>query len=158
MERQPMETWWYGSSKNTEEKKSGDAWAKEKFGMTVTKRLATGECEGAKQVDEALAVLLTKVKLNMQDKRFVRALQGLAMEDAQELPRVLPHYDALLAAFQGYHKEQTVGRLIDAQAAVWRIAYNLPPTKRQSFIPNLIRLLVLLNLGKDAAAMQRMFI
>lgn len=153
--RLPMETWWAGASKDTEQKKSADAWAQETFGMTLHKRLETGECAGAKSADEAWATLAEQVRWS---HRLADYFRELTLEKVQELPRVTPHYDRLHEHLLRYADDQQVGDLMGAQAALWRIGFTLPPAKRPAIVPLLMRMLVLLNLPKDASAMQRTFL
>jgi hypothetical protein len=152
--RAPMEEWWAGSSKETEVKKSGDAWAQDTFGMTEHRRITVGECTGATSSDEALAILVNKIGWN---KRIVDFFRAMTLSDIQRIQRVAPHYLTLHDHLLAYTVTGKVGELMGAQAAIWRIAYNLPPSKRSEYIPNLMRILALMNLTKDALTMQRTF-
>jgi hypothetical protein len=144
-----------GSSKKTEQKKAGDAWAVETFGMTITKRLSVGECADDDTADMAIATLLNKIAWN--DKVIVK-FRDITNTAMQENARVAPHYERLHRALHDYKKTNKIGSLIEAQAAVWRMAYTTKPSDRQENIPELVRMLVLLNLRKDATAMYRTFL
>jgi len=152
-----MSDWWVGGSKDTEDKKDGDAWAIETFGMTLHKRLEIGECTGATGPDEALAILVTKVNLNLADKRVLTCFREMTRAKVQEIPRVTVHYEAFAEAITLFNGSKAIGDLMAAQAALWRMAYNLPPSKRTEYVPHLQRFLVLMNLRKDAGAMARVF-
>jgi hypothetical protein len=155
--RAPMDKWWLGNSQETEEKKSADEWSLNTFGMTIQKRLNTGETYGVKSADEAMAILVSKLQLNLNDSRLADYFRQLTLNNVQELPRVDAHYSSLQEHLVLYGATHTIGELMGAQAAVWRIAYNLPPSKYQQVVPNLTRLLVLMNLPRDAIALQKMF-
>lgn len=155
LSRAPIDEWWFGSSKEAEIKKSGDAWAINVFGMTTTKRLMTGECQGAQDPEEALGILVSKIKYH---PRIVDYFRDITRSDIHLSPRVTVHYEQLHEHLHGYVNTQTVGDLMGAQAAIWRIAFNMPPSKRYEHIPYLIRILALMNLPKDASAMNKNFL
>ena len=155
LNRQPMNEWWEGSSKDTEQKKSGDQWALETFGMTVSKRLSVGECAGAADPDEALAILVSKIKWGNQIAHWFREM---TRNKIQEVPRIVAEYSVLHEHLLKYTDNKQVGHLMQAQASLWRIAYSLPPTKRHLYIPFLMRILIVMGLAKDAGAMQKTFI
>lgn len=154
LERRPLEDWWVGSSQKTEEKKAGDAWALETFGMPITKRIEVGECQGAKTPEEALAVLVNQVKW---DNRIIKYFREMTISKVQEIALAAPAYNQFHENILRHTQTQTVGTLMGAQAALWRMAYAVPPSKRQTYIPNIARTLVVMGLTKDAAAMQHMF-
>lgn len=155
IERKPMEDWWFGSSKSTEEKKAGDAWAEDVFGMTLAKRTSIGECEDALSADEALSMLVSNIRWN---SNLLPLFRNITKDKIQEIKRVDSHYTKLHEHLSSYTKTMKVDDLIGAQAAIWRMAYNLPPSRRQDYIPNLMRMLIVMNLKRDAIAMQRTFL
>jgi hypothetical protein len=155
LSREPMEEWWLGTSQETEIKKSGDAWAQDVFGMTGGKRLTVGECAGAKSLDDALAIIVSKVSFSPSIGQYFRSL---SLSNVQEITRVTPHFEQLVDSLKTYTSTHTVGSLVEIQAALWRIAYNLPPSKRNKFLPDIMRILVVMNLGMDAVAMRKIFI
>jgi hypothetical protein len=152
--RLPMEKWWIGASKDTEEKKSADEWALDTFGMTLNHRLHVGECAGVSRADEAISILVSKVQWN---KRIISYFGELTSNKVQELPRVAPMYSRLHEHLLKYERGHAIGELMGVQATVWNIAYTIPPGKRSKYIPDLARILVLMNLYKDAAVMLDMF-
>lgn len=151
LQRQPISEWWTGSSKDSAQKQSADQWALEVFGMTEARRRSTGECKGAKSVDEALAILVSCLSYNPTAAKF---FARITRSKIQELPRLVADYSILhenmLAASNG---GGTVDNLVNAQAAVWRMAYNLPPRKRELYVEDLARILYKLGLKKDAQAL-----
>lgn len=153
--RRSQEEWWAGQSRKTEEKKTGDRWALDVFGMTAKKRVTTGECANSESVEEALATLVGKITWS---NRIVDYFRDLTVCKVQEIQTAAVHYEQLHEALHSYLGTKAVGDLIDAQAAVWRIAYNLPPRKRREVVPNLMRILVLMGLTKDATSMKQTFI
>lgn len=155
LNRQPMNEWWVGSSKNTEVKKAGDAWAIDTFGMTLAKRLSTGVCAGAKTADDAVKILAQKVTWS---NKIVHWFGELSKRKFQEQPRCAEAYAALYDAMNAFISNQKMPDLLQFHAAVWRAAYNIPPSKRVDFIPVLIRMQILLGLPDDASAMQRTFL
>jgi hypothetical protein len=157
IQRMPMETWWAGQSKETEIKKNGDQWAIHIFGMPISKRINTGECAGCKDADEALAVLLTKLSLT-HSKAATKAMQALVVDKVNEMPRVAEHYEAFIQAIQEYTMTSKVSCLMDAQAAVWRMAYTVRPSIRKTIIPNLVTIITALGLRKDALEMAKLII
>lgn len=158
LSRSPMDSWWIGASKDTEQKKNADAWAINTFGMTITKRLETGDCADAKDADEALAILVSKIKLDPNDNRLYSYFQQLSRSRIQELPRVAEHYASLHEHLVKYANTKNLGSLVGAQAALWRTAYTIQPSKRPTYVPYLVRFLMLMNLTKDALAMKRIFL
>lgn len=154
MERQPMDKWWAGASKKTEITKAGREWALEHFGMTTEHRIHVGECKGCSGADEALALLVSKVAWN---NRIADYFREITRDGIQELPRLAMPYNRLHEHLLTYTTTQEIGELILSQAGVWRIAYALPPSKRNKYIGNLARMLVLLGLPKDASALTKTF-
>ena len=152
--RRPMEEWWYGSSKETEQKKAGDAWALETFGMTMTKRLSTGECAGCADGEAALSVLAQKVKF---DPQIVYWFREMTRADIQEINRVAAPYNRLQEHMVRYAETHQVGELVGAQSSLWQMAYAIPPAKRQTYIPFIVRIVALMGLREDAKSMQRIF-
>jgi hypothetical protein len=154
LDRQPMDSWWAGSSANTELKKSGDAWAQEIFGMTLARRLSIGECAGCQTPDDALAQLLSKLAW---DNRITDSFRALSLNKVQELPRTAAPYNNLHESLLTYCRTGKIGNLVDAQAAIWRLAYSIPPSRRVDYVPSLVRMLALMGLVKDGLTMSRMF-
>lgn len=155
--RLPLEDWWYGSSKETEQEKSANQWALETFGMTLAQRLKTGECYGLTGPDDAIALLASKITLTNRAK-IVDLFRKLTHAKVQERPRTVQHYESLyenLAVFLG--GEETIDRLMAAQAATWRIAYNTPPSEWVNVVTPLASILYLLNLKNDATALLEKF-
>ena len=152
LSRLPLSHWWAGSSKDTEQKKSADQFALDTFGMTLNRRLTIGECRGsgARDIDEALAIVTSQVTWNPDAARW---FASVTRNKIQELPRIAADYSKLHEALLYAQKTRRVDHLVNAQAAVWRIAYNLPPRRRGEFIPDLSRILIRLGMTKDAQAM-----
>jgi hypothetical protein len=145
-----MHRWWEGASAETGTKKAGDAWAFEHFGMTIKRRISTGECRGAKSAEEALTILVSKIGYS---DSVVNALQQVAMNKTQELPRVSSEYNTLHQAFVSYAETGGVQSLMQAQAAVWRMVAMVPPKQREKHTPALVRLLAAMGLRDDAMAL-----
>lgn len=154
MRREPLEAWWSGSSKDSEQKKSADQWAIALFGMTETRRRSVGECAGAKSVDEALAILVSRMVYNPGVARFFGAI---TRNKIQEIPRVVADYSELHENLLLASRGGTVDNLVNAQAAVWRMAYSIPPSKRSDYVGDLARILHKLGLPKDAQVMVATF-
>lgn len=155
LNRQPMSEWWIGSSKETEVKKAGDAWAIETFGMTLAKRLTTGVCSGVKTADDAIQILSEKLTWS---NKIIHWFGELSAQKFQEQPRCAETYAALYDAMNSVVTDRKMSSLLQFQAAVWRAAYNIPPTKRAKYVPTLIRMQILLGLPDDASAMQKTFL
>lgn len=150
LDRQPIEDWWYGSSKDTEQKKNADQWALDTFGMTLHKRMSLGDCVGSKDADDALAKLVSKITDPSDVSGYIR---NLTLNKLQEIPRVMPYYERLVQSIASYYAEKTIDNLVTAQAAVWRIVYNIPPSKRKDYTRNLASILAALNLKRDAMSL-----
>jgi len=155
LERLPLNEWWFGSSRATEDKKLGDAWAIDLFGMTVAKRIGMGECARAKTADDAMAVLAEKVRFDRTP--LLAHLRSLAANKISEVSRAALAYTRLHERLLEYTRTGDVRNLIHAQAAVWQIADQLPPTKRPAYIYDLAGILTRLGLIKDAGALLRTF-
>lgn len=152
--RQPMAEWWIGTSRKTEERKRGDQWALDTFGMLPAVRLKTGTTEGAESVDAAVRILLSNLTW---DSRVLDVFRDMSLANLQDLPKLAGDYHRLHQAMLDYTISKQPGHLLAAAAATWRMAYNLSPSKRALGIPHLMRTLALLGLARDAAAMRRMF-
>jgi hypothetical protein len=150
LERRDMEAWWVGSSAETEARKRGDAWALDTFGMTEARRLSVGDCRGCKSIDEALAVIAGRIAYSQQLNHQYRELTILKVG---ELPRVAGHCDALRTHLVNYEETNSVGSLVQAHAAVWRIANTIPPRKRQEVYPVLMRMMAIFNMPLDATTL-----
>jgi len=155
--RKPMETWWYGASKDTEEKKLADQWSLQTFGMTLSSRLNIGVTADAKTAQEAVAILVNRIKPLGSSRRIIDHFRKLTIEKVQELPRVAEHYNRLHENLYEYFEKRTVNYLINVQASIWQIAFNLPPTRRTGVVEILAGFLALLNLGEDGMALYRLF-
>jgi hypothetical protein len=153
--RSPMDEWWFGSSKDTEIKKKGDAWALDVFGMTIPSRLKLGECKGLSSPEEALGALAGKIEYHVRLVDYFRNLTNSGVPSEKMVSSV---YAKLHEHLLLYAKHQRVGDLMGAQASLWQMAFNVPPRKRQDYIPNIMRMLALMNLPKDAIAMQKLFL
>lgn len=147
--RLPMEYWWVGSSKETEVQKAGAAWALENFGMSVNKRINTGECAGCTTADEAMNILANKV--TRPPARLVTYF-GYLM-DLGEVASTTADYDKLRTYIKMFKANEDVGSVLGIVATIWRLAKRVPPKMRDEYIPTLMRMLVLLGLPQDAAAM-----
>jgi len=155
-EHQPMEDWWSGSSRQTEEKKSGERWALDVFGMSVNQRLNTGECSEAHSIEEAVNILVDRIQYN---RRIVGAFRDLTETKIQEVSsRLNLEYNTLHQHLLRYTETQEVGELMGVQSALWRMAYKLPPTKRARHIRSLASFLFSLNLKRDGLAMLHLFL
>jgi len=158
LDRQPMETWWMDSSAKTEEKKAGDAYFKEIFGMSLSKRLSVGECAGCRDASEALATLVSKIGMNPRDRRVGDLFRAMTRQRIEEIARVGAHYTVFHQRLSSYIADNQLDDLMGAQAALWRMAYAMPPRKWGEYIPFLVRFLALLGLSNDARAMRDIFI
>ena len=152
--REPLAAWWLGSSLATEEKKRGDAWAIATFGMTADHRLRVGECAHSASVEDALSILVSRLSFG---SKVIPLMRELSLEKIADLPKMAEHFYAFAQAVTAYANTPYVGELMEMQAAVWRMAHLVPPKKKAQYGPPLARLLVVLGLPKDAAALQRMF-
>lgn len=153
LERQPSDEWWLDGSKKTEKKKKGNAWALDTFGMTIAERLKIGDCAGAKDVNDALSILAGQIRLSTTDGRITNYFRSMVKEGIDSLPRVDVHYAKFHQHLAYYLRDQRIDNLMHAQAALWRMAYNIPPSKRSIFIPYLQSFLMLMHLTKDAIDM-----
>lgn len=151
--RRPMEEWWFGASKDHEEKKNADAWALSMFGMT--QRLKIGECAGLKGTDKALAHIASKIVWNPTVIKYYRELTLLGVGN---LPRAAEPYDTLRSHIALIETNQKLDNLLGIQAAIWRLADSIPPSARKQTIPVLTKMLALLNLPLDAIAMREKYI
>lgn len=149
LERRPMSEWWEGSSKQTEAEKSIAEIELELFGMSTKKRLAIGECVGANTGDEALAILVSKVKW---DNNLLRYFRDLTIHNIQNIKYLDAEYNKLHVSFDAYIRHHKVGNLMDALAVLWRMVHYVPPRKRQVFIPTVARMMILMGVPQDAKA------
>jgi len=155
LEKLPLNEWWFGSSKATEDKKLGDAWAIDIFGMPIAKRIGMGECARVKTADDAMEVLVGKVKFD--SKPLLSHLRSLAENRVSEITRVALAYNKLHEHILAYTRTGDVRNLIHAQAAVWQIADRLPPSKRDQYTYDLAGILTRLGLVRDAGVLIRSF-
>jgi hypothetical protein len=88
--RRPEEEWLAGSSARSAEKRSGDQWAMDVFGMTLTKRLTTGDCSGLKSADEAILHLSEKIVYSRKVSEYVRKLSMNGVAEMPALPSRSP--------------------------------------------------------------------
>lgn len=155
LSRMPMDQWWVGSSEKTEIKKSGDAWWVDVFGMTRRRRMSLGECVGATSGDQCMAILSEKIHWT---SGLIDSFRSLTLTKISELPRLAASYEKLHVSLTAASRPTgNTNHLIEAQAAVWEMAFLIPPSKRSEYIPALVNVLAYLNLTKDAAAMARLF-
>lgn len=146
----PIDEWWEGSSKDAEQRKAGEAWAIDTFGMTLAQRLSVGDCRTATTAEEAIAELATKVAWSNRIVEYVRVLSGSKVQSNR---LVLPHYEELIKSLSAFAETRKTSELMDAQAAVWRMAYRVRPSDRAKHIPILARTLFVMNLPEDAQHM-----
>ena len=158
LERKDIKDWWAEGSKETEEKKAGNEWALDVFGMTVHQRLQIGECKGAKDSDDALSILVSKATLDPDDKRLVALFSELINGKIQEETRAVLPYSQFHENLVAYRKMPNVAALIKMQATTWLMAYGIPPNKLPVFIPTLMRILALLGLPKYALELNKTFL
>jgi hypothetical protein len=152
--RLPQRDWWDGSTKATEVNKAGNNWWFDTFGMTETKRLSGGECAGVGDADAALAALAKNLRYSAN---LVDVFRQITADGIQDKPKVSLFYNQLHQALLEHTITRTTDTLLVAQAAIWRIAYTIPPRFRYHYIKNLARMLVLLGLTKDAAYLLQIF-
>ncbi len=152
--RHEIKDWWFGASKETEIKKAGDEWALETFGMTLDKRLRTGECERDRTADVAISTLASKIKY---DERIVKRFRDLTLNKLQEIRQAVVPYNQLHESLLTFSQEGSVGNLMKVQAAVWRLVYALPRNHRRDHLMNLASILALMGLTKDSVAMLKKF-
>lgn len=148
--------WFVSTSADHREKMRADEWAIEKFGMTSTMRLRTGECAGLKGVDEAMDHLLHTVKYS--PGHYKDAAAGLIISGLGDIPRALPHFRRFALEMERFRLESGAKELVSASAALWRMANSIPPSRRMEFIPHIMRMLVVFGLNKDALAMKERFL
>jgi hypothetical protein len=154
LERQPENNWLAGASAERVEKTKANEWAMQRFGMTTDMRLKTGDTEGLDGADRAMEHLLNTITYH---GNITPLLRQLAIDGVHEMPRVTEHYAATIRHFQEWLGSGEVAPLVSAVAAMWRMAGATAPKKRGIVIPTLMRILVLMNLRKDAMAMRERY-
>lgn len=153
----PIAEWWTGSSADAEQKKRADEWAINIFGMTTAKRLDIGECAGM-DVENAIAHLTTTIEMRNLTS-FTAIFKSLGLVEVNRFTKVSPHYETLHRSLVEFASTRKVDSLITMQAAIWRMAYGLPPQaeKRSEIISTLAGLLLVLGLKKDAVSLHKKF-
>lgn len=149
--RKPMDEWWYGTSAETEIAKRGVWWEVKTFGMPANTRCSVGECAGMEQED---AITHLATNLTWDEKRMLAQYRDLTILEVQNMPRAAVLYDELRTAMATCSLSGKVDDLLSVHAAVWRLALSIPPRKRDKVIPVLMRMMVLLNMPKDAIYMR----
>jgi hypothetical protein len=152
--RYPEEEWLVGASADTQEKNKSDRWAKNLFGMTLTKRLQTGECKGTKTAEEALDVLVSKVTWN---SRLLDVIRQLTLNKVAELPNATEPFLALIRHTQDYGLQQDAQSLVEAAGAAWRLAAAVQPRHRVLVVNQVATVLMYLGLMKDALEVRKTF-
>ncbi len=152
--RMPEDAWLAGSSADTLEKKKGDAWAKDMFGMTFTKRMETGECRGAKTPEEALESLAKKVTCG---KRVLDYIRIMTVNKVAELPNAAGPFMGMIKNIQEYSMSYNTVNLVYAVGKIWSLADAVQPRHRPLVIDNLARMLTLMGLAFDAVELKRRY-
>lgn len=152
--RMPMEEWWVGSSGIAEEKKRGNEYWKDLFGLPIEKRKDHGVCANVRDADEILATLAGRVKWN---DKLVSLFRELTKKSAQNLPNAALHFDRLRTSLVEYVDQRSVDALVNIQARVWDIGSVVPKKQRNSVLPVLERMLVLMDLAEDALYMDYLY-
>ncbi len=143
----PEESWYAGSSADTQEKNRADQVAKQTFGMSLAQRLDTGDCKGSKAADEALAAILAKLQWS---NRVLDQIRTLTLNKVMEVqPCTLP-FTNLIRFAQAYVSEPGLDHLVKLVATTWTLADECPPKKRELVVPTCARILALVGLLKDA--------
>lgn len=152
--RMPMDSWWYGASRETEDQKKTDKWEEGVFGMTTIARLKGGVCANCQAAEEALGFLVGRVAW---DNRLVSLLRDMTIAEVHNIPGLAGHFDGLRREFKAYIETKRVDHLVLAQAEIWRLASKVPTNKREEVIPTLMRMLAVMDLAPDAAYMNARF-
>jgi len=156
LQRLPENEWFVGSSAERLQKATADEWAINRFGMTATMRLRTGECVNVPDISEAMHCLLRQVMWN--PVHIADAIRNLTDMEIHNMPKAAPHFASFIQHIQKFTNENMAEELVLAAGAVWRIADALPPKiMREDFLPHLMRILVVLNLKADALAMRKRY-
>lgn len=155
LERKPEALWYVGASADRREKLKADEWAMKRFGMTATMRLRTGNTEGLASVDVAWETLLDTVRFS--PKHLEDSIRGLTESKISEIPQINPYFASFIRHTQNFYMHSYAEDLVYAAGATWRMAEATPPRKRSDVIPNLMRVLMVLGLNRDALAMRRRY-
>ena len=142
----PEAEWLAGSSAQAAEKKQGDAWAIQTFGMTLTKRLTTGDCRGLKSADEVIEHLVRNVHYS---RKIADQVRELSIMGVQEFPRCSEPFAAMIRHLQVFALGDASGA-VGFVAAVWRLANTLQPAKTSLVLPRLSAILMYSGLRQDA--------
>mgnify|MGYP001816278305 CR=1 FL=1 len=154
LQRMPLEEWWVGTSGRTEEKKRGDAFWVDLFGLPVEKRLNEGVCIGVSDAEEVLATIAGKIKWN---GNLVSLFRELTIAHAQNMPNAARYFDGIRTSLVEYTERQTVDALVKAQSQVWGLAGITPKKHKDVVLPVLERMLILMNLPEDALYMDYLY-
>lgn len=151
---EPEDTWLAGSSKKAQQRKEGDAWALETFGMSSTVRMATGLCKGTKDPEQAMVAILNGITW---DKRILVTLRDMAAARIMDLPNMAAPYGDMVRAAQAYAETGHLSALADILAAAWRGASAAQPRHRQTVLPYLAKVMSYLGAREDTLAMLARF-
>lgn len=154
LQRLPMEEWWVGSSGKTEEKKRGDAFWVDLFGLPVEKRLGEGVCLDITSAEEVLATIAGKIKYN---SGLVNHFRELTIAEAQNMPNAAQYFDGIRTSLVAYTETEKVDHLVETQAKIWGLAGKTSKKQRNAVLPVLERMLILMNLPEDAMYMDALY-
>lgn len=154
LERLPLEEWWVGASGRTEEKKRGNAFWVDLFGLTVDKRVGEGVCSAVESPEEVLATIAGRIKWNTN---LVALFRELTKAHAQDMPNAAIHFDAIRTHLVEYTENEKVDSLVKVQAKVWGLASKTPKKYRDVVLPVLERMLILMDLSEDALYMDYLY-
>lgn len=154
LNRLPLDEWWVGSSGRAEEKKRGDAFWVDIFGLAVEKRLGKGVCLQVHTPEEVLATIAGQVKWN---RDLINLFRELTIAEAQNMPNAALYFDAIRTHLVEYTATQKVDALVKAQAKIWGLAGKTAKKQKDVVLPVLERMLILMNLTEDALYMDHLY-
>ena len=156
LDRSPLDEWWIGASKETEEKKSADEYWKDIFGMPLNKRLNMGTCKGQTSPDECIGFLIGRINYK-NDKLMADQFKKLAVNSLHNSPRVSPAYNKALVNLNKLKSTGRIDHALKLAANIWEMADLVYPKQRDVFIPIFAKCLVLLDLSEDAIELLKQY-
>jgi len=150
----PLEEWWAGVSERTEEKKRGDAFWVDLFGLPLEKRLGNGVCTEVDQPDEVLATIAGRVAWN---SGLVTLFRNLTANEAQNMPNAAVHFDGIRTSMLEFTETEKVDSLVTLQSKIWKLAGATQSKFKPNILPTLERMLILMGLTEDAIYMDNLY-
>lgn len=150
MAKRPESEWLIGSSASTAEKKAGDKWFVDQFGMPLAKRLRIGECVGCKTPEDALEILADRVcwSIKVEDDLREMTKSGLS-----EKTSIAASFMTLIRSIQEYVLSKNTANLVCIVGAVWNMYHSASPLDRLVLLRTSTSMLTHLGLPRDAIAM-----